>query len=235
MVVELVRYPVKSMAGESLPSLDLNWQGIDGDRGFAFYKVGDRTRFPWFTARDLPALVRYRARLREPRTSLVAGVDVLTPAGSWIPIGDPALLADLSTLSADELGLLQLGQGTHDSMPVSIVSTATHAAIEDTHGESLDRRRFRSNIVIESAEREGAWRNARLTFGELPEAAALVVATPIERCSMITVDPDTAERETRVMRTIVRDFANQIGIYASTAKPGRIHLGDDVTLVGAGG
>ena len=52
-VRELVRYPVKSMAGTALESAFLGWHGLAGDRRFAFRRVGDDSGFPWLTASRL--------------------------------------------------------------------------------------------------------------------------------------------------------------------------------------
>jgi uncharacterized protein YcbX len=49
-VCELVRYPVKSMAGTVTESAFLGWHGLDGDRRFAFRRLGDDSGFPWLTA-----------------------------------------------------------------------------------------------------------------------------------------------------------------------------------------
>ena len=42
VIAALFRYPVKSMAGESLDSADLGWHGLDGDRRLAFRRLEDR-------------------------------------------------------------------------------------------------------------------------------------------------------------------------------------------------
>jgi uncharacterized protein YcbX len=59
-VREIVRYPVKSMAGIATESVVLGWHGLDGDRRFAFRRVGDDSGFPWLSASRLPELVRYQ-------------------------------------------------------------------------------------------------------------------------------------------------------------------------------
>jgi uncharacterized protein len=46
-VAEVWRYPVKSMAGEWLAAADLSWQGLAGDRRWAFVRPGrSHTGFP---------------------------------------------------------------------------------------------------------------------------------------------------------------------------------------------
>jgi len=59
-VRELVRFPIKSMAGVPTESALLGWHGLDGDRRFAFRRLGDPGGFPWLTAGRLPELVLYR-------------------------------------------------------------------------------------------------------------------------------------------------------------------------------
>ena len=61
-VTELWRYPVKSLLGERLESVQVTADGFEGDRRFAIYDV--ETGFG-LTARRVPELLFARARLRE--------------------------------------------------------------------------------------------------------------------------------------------------------------------------
>ena len=228
-VAELARFPVKSMAGERPAAVELDWQGIEGDRQFAFYRTGDRGRFPWLSGRDLPELLLHRACFRHPENPRRSPVEVTTPDGAVLPLDDPRLLASLTARAGTPLALLQVGRGTYDSMPLSIVSTATHSALDAAHGRPLDPRRFRTNILVESAAPEAEWRGWRLGFG--PGAAELLVADGIPRCAIITVDPASGARDPSAMRTVAQGFGNMVGVYASPAKPGGIRLGDPVLLL----
>jgi uncharacterized protein YcbX len=229
-VVEIARYPVKSMAGEMLASAEIDWQGIEGDRQFCFYRTADKGRFPWLSGRDFSGLVTYQARFRDPSDPRTSAVDVRTPEGLSLALGDPSLLAEIADRSGCALELLQSGRGVPDAMPASIVSTATYAALAEAHGNPLDRRRFRGNILIDGDVRESEWRGGRLRFGSGTDGAELLVADPIPRCALITIDPDTGVRDPAVIRTVAQQFANLIGIYALPAKPGVIRLGDAVYL-----
>ena len=228
-VVELARFPVKSMAGERPIAVEVDWQGIEGDRQFAFYRTGDPGRFPWLSGRDVPELLLHRARFRDPKNPRRSPVEVTTPDGAVLPLADPRLLAGLAARGGVPLALLQLGRGTFDSMPLSVVSTATHAALDAAHGRVLDRARFRTNILIESAAPEAEWRGCRLGFGA--GAAELLVADTIPRCAIITVDPESGARDPAAMRTVAQVFGNRIGVYAAPAKPGGIRVGDPVFLL----
>jgi hypothetical protein len=227
-VAALARYPVKSMSGEPLTLAELRWNGLHGDRQYSFYRLSDRGRFPWLSARDLPGLVLHRAAYAAPEDPRHSPVHVTAPEGETYAVEAPELARRLSDEAGAELGLLQVGRGTFDAMPVSVVSTTTHAALDAAHGSPIDQRRFRSNVVIESAQRETAWCGGRLTFGDGPDAPGLLVNDAVPRCALITIDPDTAARDPAVLRTVVRGFGNAVAVYCATARPGMIRVGDTV-------
>jgi hypothetical protein len=51
-----------------------------------------------------------------------------------------------------------------------------------------------------------------------------------KRCVMINVDPVTAERDPAVLRVVVRESDSCLGVYGSTVRPGRLAIGDPVTI-----
>lgn len=223
-VVALNRFPVKSMAGEPLDEAEVRWRGISGDRRYAFLRTGNRSRFPWFTGRDRSDLVCYRARFRDPADPGNSPVEVVVPGGATFALEAPGLQARFG----EPVELVQLGRGAFDAMPVSIVTTATLAALAAAWGGEIDVRRFRINIVVESDLREDAWADRMLAIGG---ETRLLANAPIDRCVMITIDPDTGLRSPRLMKTVVRGFDNRVGLYASPARPGVIRVGDAVRMV----
>ena len=52
-----------------------------------------------------------------------------------------------------------------------------------------------------------------------------------ERCVMINIDPETAEKDARVMKTVVRLNENMAGVYTTVVRTGTIRVGDPVSLV----
>jgi len=226
------RFPVKSMAGERPDAVDLRWHGLAGDRQYSLYRATDRTRFPWLSARDHSRLVLYRAAFREPSDPKHSPVDVVTPEGECHALFASTLLAQLCKETGEELGLLQMGRGLHDAMPVSMATTATHAAIDAAHGAAVDPARFRTNIVIDSDERESAWCGQRLSIGE--DGAQLLCSHPIPRCALITIHPTTAVRDPSILRTVAQRFGNMVGAYCPVAAQGTIRVGDAVRLIRGG-
>jgi uncharacterized protein YcbX len=230
-VSALNRYPVKSMAGERLTVAELDWQGIEGDRQYAFVRAANGTRFPWLTAREVPAMVLHRARFEDPAKPKTSMVTVETPDGTALPLRDPALMAQLEQAAGEPASLIQVARGVYDSMPVSIQSSAGHAALEAAHGEALSIDRFRINVIVDSDEPASAWRGRRLAFGEAEDGALVQCADPIARCVIVTIDPATGVKDPRVLRTVAQAFGNSYGIYAGPARPGLIRVGDVVRVL----
>ena len=68
-------------------------------------------------------------------------------------------------------------------------------------------------------------------FGDGELQPAVSVTMPDVRCVMINLDPETAEKDSRVMRTVVRLNQNNAGVYATVVRTGTIQVGDRVSLV----
>jgi uncharacterized protein len=226
-VEALFRYPVKSMAGVAEPRLELKWRGFSGDREYAFRKAGDLTAFPWLTGRDLSEMVLYRAQFRDPSDLRKSPVDVTAPDGEVFELRDLALSEKLARAAGCGAELIHIGRGAYDSMPVSLFGRATMDDLSRAHGTPLDVRRFRPNIVLDRGD-ERDWIGTTLVFGDPATGPRLTLNKPIERCAMITIDPDTGARDPSVMRTVAQSFANERGAYASVERPGFIAVGDTV-------
>lgn len=227
------RFPVKSFGGESLLSAALKWSGLDGDRQYAFHKVADGSRFPWLTGRAVSTVVTYAVRFVEADNPRKSAVRVLA-AGREYDLRDEALRRHLSEAIGEEVRLIQIGRGIFDTMPVSVMATATPKLVEAAAGVPIDPRRFRANLIIQTpdgeAARETDWVGGTLVFGEGPNAAKLLVSAPIDRCVMTTIDPDTGERNPAILRTVVEKFGNFIASRCSPAALGTIAIGDRVYL-----
>ena len=230
-VAALWRYPVKSMAAEALPEADVDWHGVAGDRRWAFVRDGiPRSGFPWLTIRERPDMGHYRARLLDPARPDDSRTVVRTPAGEEYDVVDAALAAELGYGAR----VIKQNRGVFDTMPLSLLSTASVAAVGATVGRELDPLRFRPNLLVETADgaafAEDGWVGAVLRVGE----AMMRVDRPDERCAVVNVDPATAERDPAVLKAIGRERRARLGVYGSTVRPGRVAVGDPVVLTAAG-
>jgi uncharacterized protein YcbX len=231
-VIELWRYPVKSLQGERLDAATIGPGGIDGDRQWALF---DRDTGLGLTARRVPDLLFGAARMRSD-----GGVDVVLPDGSVTT--DDAVLSDWlgrrielreaveegtegPTYEApvddlDDAAEWQLWQGApgpfHDSprIRVSLVSTGTLG--------DWDRRRFRANVVLDGAgEEELEGREVELG------TTRLLVGRPIARCVMTTrPQPGGIGRDTSVLKTIHRERNGLLAVRGAVLVPGTVRTGD---------
>ncbi len=147
-VVGLWRYPVKSMAEESLDAVDVAWHGLAGDRRWAFVRDGmPRSGFPWLTIRELPAMRHYVPFFAEPDRPDDSRTMVRTPGGDELEVIDPAL--------ADELGggvrVIKQNVGVFDTMPLSLITTQSIASLGSLGRACADARA----LPPEPADRRG--------------------------------------------------------------------------------
>jgi len=213
-VVALWRYPVKSMAAQELSTVDVSRFGLAGDRRWAFIRPGqERNDFPWLTLRQRPDLYRYRPAFTDPDRPDTSVTLVCTPSGHVYDVADPALAAELGS----GVRVIKQKRGVFDTMPVSLLSTGSVGA--------HDPRRFRPNVLVEGSG-EDSWVGRTLRVG----GARLRVDARDRRCVVVNVDPVTTERDPEVLRTIVRERDQCLGVYGSTVAPGPVTVGDPVVL-----
>lgn len=234
-VSAIFRYPVKSMAGELLDVARLGWHGIDGDRRFAFRRLNDKSGFPWLTASKLPELILYKP-LRLDHDNNESPTHVRTPHGKEYELQSSELREEISARFGSDVELMNLKHGIFDEGLISVISLDTVNSIERESGRGVDLRRFRPNVVIETNTsgpfEEDKWVGKTLIFGEGNDAVAVKITMRDERCVMINLDPDTAERDSEVMKTVVRMNENCAGVYSTVVRTGELRAGQVVTLAG---
>jgi len=234
-VCELVRYPIKSMAGTATESAFLGWHGLEGDRRFAFRRLGDESGFPWLTAGRAAELLLYHPAGLDESTGEPLPTRVRTPAGTHLELRSIELQNEIAERFGSRVELMKLKHGIFDNASVSVISLATIAGIGGEAGMNLDRRRFRANIFLETHHREtfleDGWVGGTLVFGNSEPRPAVSVTMRDLRCVMINLDPDTAAQDKRVMKTVVRLNKNNAGVYGTVVQTGTIRVGDPVSLV----
>jgi hypothetical protein len=125
-VAALWRYPVKSMAAESLDEVEVSWHGLAGDRRWAFVQEElVRSGFPWLTIRERAEMWRYVPSFAEPDRPDASRTLVRTPAGKELEVADPALATELG----ERVRLIKQNRGVFDAMPLSLITTASIAAV----------------------------------------------------------------------------------------------------------
>ncbi|HEU4657294.1 MAG TPA: MOSC N-terminal beta barrel domain-containing protein, partial [Capillimicrobium sp.] len=170
-VLELHRWPVKSLAGEPVDRLRVDGRGVGGDRTHAVIHVhkGQPRRL---TAREAPRLLAWRAsyagadvRPDEPPAPVLTA-----PDGRSFGWDDEALPAALAADLGREVTLRRDVAGQQDLRDsVLITVQATLDALEAEMGQPVDLRRFRTNVHVElDAEpfAEEGWEGRRVRIGD---------------------------------------------------------------------
>ena len=201
-IVGLWRYPVKSMAGEALTEVGVSWNGFAGDRRWAFIRNGvKQSGFPWLTLRQRGDMSHYRPSLTEPAKPDQSRTVVRTPSGKVFEITDPALGAELQPSGGQ---VIRQDRGVFDAFPLSLITTQTLAQLGETVGAQLDVQRFRPNILVDAAEDvafpEDRWVGRILRLGGM----RMRVDKRDGRCVVITIDPETTERNPEILRTVAK-------------------------------
>ena len=233
-ISELVRYPVKSMAGTVCDSAFLGLHGLAGDRRFAFRRIGDNSGFPWLTASRFPGLLLYQPFGVDDSSGEPLATHVRTPDGKNVELRSAELRDEIAERCGLSVELMTLKHGIFDDASISVIALETIAGIGREAGADLDRRRFRANIVLETGSRapfiEDQWVGGTLMFGDGESGPAVSVTAHDVRCMMINLDPDTATQDPRVLKTVVRMNGNNAGVYGTVVRTGTIRVGDAVTL-----
>jgi uncharacterized protein len=246
-VESLWRYPVKSMRGEELREAYLTATGVYGDRRYAFLSTGARKDFPYFTAREQPEMLQYRARYRYPEKmvrpqgelSLAEGaIEVETPGGERLSVDDPRLIDLLRgglhewQQKRHQVMLVQSDSPVVDTRPVSLFSLQTVRQLGGELGIELDKRLFRANIYVDLGSgggfAEDAWVGRKLAIGEV---AVVEILKRTKRCKLITLDPDTSVPNIDIMKKVATQHELRAGITARVVVEGMIAAGDEIRLV----
>lgn len=233
---QITRYPIKSMGGEPLAEAQLTLHGLERDREYAFVQTASRGSFPWLTARELPAMLRYQPVLAD--TGGAADM-VRTPGGAVLPVASEDLRRELQAQSGREVFLLRDHRGSFDSAPLSLISLQTAARLAEESGVAAEPSRFRNSIVLDLASgasfEELAWVGRTLQLGEGPDVPRIAILEADRRCAIINLDPVTAAASPAVLRTVAARHNLCAGIYAAVLRAGPLRGGDPVFDISAAG
>jgi uncharacterized protein YcbX len=218
-VVEIWRYPVKSMAGERLDSCAVTDRGLEGDRRWAFIDQSPARAGKWFNIKQHAPLMTFHARLID------GALDVLAPDGSSVALDD-TLVRRFEAETQRPIELRELPGENFDAAHVLIVNLATVDAFALEAGMPIDPRRFRANLYVDGLEPEEelGWLGRVIRAGDVE----LEVVDRCERCKVITMDPDTTQATPELLRLLVDRHDERLGMYCRVVRPGRVSVGDFV-------
>ena len=230
--------PVKGMRHRPVPRLELDERGAVGDRAWCLVDVGARRVLRTV---QHPSLMGVVASVGDGSLALTL------PDGSSVD-GEPE--ASGETVACDYWGRsvpLTLTEGPHAALvsrflgtdvrlagaprggvvfgdPVTLVGTATLRDLAERLGRPVAAARFRATLVVETDEPyvEDTWLGTEIGVG----GARLRVGVPVPRCAVIDHDPDTGEKDLRLLKALVGSRPTNavgepvLGVYAACVRPG---------------
>ncbi len=232
-VASLWRYPVSSMGGERLERAPVGPSGITGDRLWGLLDAATgRIASP---GRDNHFIQVPRGHARFSGE----GVAISADGGSWAGPDDPATLAALSAIFGFRPLLQRFdsvpGEGfrpRYEHAPLHIVTTAAMRSLEREHPDSvIDERRFRPSLVVDwpdgaEAMPEQGWIGREIHIGDV----VLKGRESCGRCGFITLEQDGLPLDVDLLRTIVKRYGRNFGIYCDVVVPGEIRVGEIVAI-----
>jgi uncharacterized protein len=230
-IASIHRYPVKSMAGESIEQSWLTESGLEGDRLYAFESSGAPAGMLRLTGRERREMLLYHPALRAD-----GKVEVRRPTGPPLLVDSPEMLSHLATHipNASQFTLTQSAAPQTDVRPLSLISRQTMEKLSAELGKGIDARRFRANLYLDLDP--GALDEDKLVGQTLRvgSTAIILVRERIPRCRFITYDPESpvaSDPLFALMKLLDREHQTRAGIYATIEQRGPIKAGDRIFLV----
>lgn len=125
--------------------------------------------------------------------------------------------------------------GTYfDAFPLMIMSTSAMAAMADAVPDAnVDIRRFRPNLLVDTGDVTGhpekEWVGSTVRIG----GATVRIVTGCPRCVMVTHEiDDDVPADRSILRHVVADEDQLVGVYAEVVEPGTVRPGDEVAVEG---
>lgn len=121
----------------------------------------------------------------------------------------------------------------HDCWPLMVMTSSALEALRTALPDSvIDILRFRPSIVIDTPDELGhpefSWKGRNAQIGTV----VVEFLDPCPRCVMITRRINEAIPEDRaIMRHVVRELNQAVGVYARIVTPGTVSVGDALTFL----
>ena len=247
-VVEVWRYPVKSLGGERLDdAVAIGAAGVEGDRCLA---VVDPSTGKVLSAKTVPLLLQATARWEDGTVriaSAAGGLDVRAAdddvhdrLSAWLgrpvrleaPVPGHRAPFDLELDPDDPTEVTELrtppGSFFDSRSTLHLLTTASLGG--------HDVRRFRPNLVVDAGAGAGdhpedGWVGREVRLGG-DEGVTASVRKRTARCVLITKPQPGLPQDSSVFRDLVRERAGELGVYLDPQADLEGRIGPGATIVG---
>ena len=145
--------------------------------------------------------------------------------------GEP--IPDLSTLPPEILEFSSPLGTYFDAFPIHVLTTSSLEVMNHSNPEATwDVRRFRPNFLIETESQikgliESEWAGKKVRLGNVE----ILCEIPTVRCGMTMQAQKNLPKDPSILRSIVKEADQNLGVYASVVTPGEVSVGDVVEVV----
>ena len=243
----LWRYPVKSMVGEAVDVVDLDADGVVGDRRWAVRDLETGRLASAKKPRPFGGLLHWSARtveggLCEAFGRPVALVGAEEGRSESYDAEWERIPGALSSVQAEvPMGMLSSSNALVDASAVHLVTAEAMDHLAELVGEVVALERFRPTALLRSVDGDGLPGFADLDWGEVGATlggASLQMAGAMPRCVMTTLSQRGLEQAREGLQALSaharRDtpIGNMpcIGTMAEVTGPGTVRLGDRFTM-----
>jgi uncharacterized protein YcbX len=245
-IASLYRYPVKGLSAEPLASVAVAAGGtFPYDRAYAI--ENGPSRFDPAAPKHFPKIAFLMLMRNERLAALQTRFDEATAtltirrSGALLAEGNletesgrRTIEAFFATFAADDLRgpprvLHAPSHSFSDSAEkvVSLINLGSVRAVAGKTGTPVHPLRFRGNVYVEGlpAWAEFEWVGQRVTAG----SAIFEGVTRIDRCAATNVNPETAERDLAIPRTLLEAYGHpDCGIFLKVIEGGTLAAGDTI-------
>lgn len=244
-LIELWRFPVKSMKGERLQESTITKQGVLGDRAYGVLDVETGKVGTAKSVRQFPNLMACRATFVEPpalgypmpavRIDLPNGISTTSDANDVDTVLSGYFQREVRLVCAasDVCTYDQYDAGVDaayekdsavetgffvDSYPVSVLTTSTLDQFNELQpGSRFDSRRFRMNVIVKTKQ-PGFVEDDWVGQGfRVGAGTRLDVIAHDSRCVMTTLPQDDLPHDPEILRAIARH--NRIPVDDAAKRP----------------
>jgi uncharacterized protein YcbX len=140
-------------------------------------------------------------------------------------------IPDISTLPPEIIEFTSPPGTYFDAYPIHLLTTASLEVMSRLNpNASWDARRFRPNFLIETVPTiksliEAEWSGQTIRLG----GVELRCEIPTVRCGMTMQAQRELPKDPSILRSIVKDANQNLGIYANVVSPGDVRVGDLVS------
>lgn len=237
-VEEIWRYPVSSIGGERLTTVEIGPDGIEGDRCWCIVdSATGAVAAPEKEQRWRPSVFLH-ARLRDHET------EIGFPDGDWLPVTDARVDGKLSAhfdfeaairpyAKADTQTSIPVATNRYEPSPLHLITTGTLNHLASLIGVSeVESKRFRPTFVLQTDNNgefhEQRWLGRRIQLGPHVIAAA---TEETKRCGLTLIAQPGVTENPDILRTILRQNRRNFGIYGNVERSGAVTVGDGVHLL----